>query len=73
MLCTRFVLLLLTVHVTYFQVIAILLEESKEEETGSKGQNQTHINVSEGYTQLDILPILQGKYFEFGPVSETIF
>ena len=43
------------------QVVAILLEEGKEDEDRGQGRNQTHINVSEGYTQLDLLPLLQGE------------
>ncbi|XP_052255420.1 cytoplasmic dynein 2 intermediate chain 1-like isoform X9 [Dreissena polymorpha] len=47
------------------QVIAILLEEEKDQESGSSAAGrgrQTHITVSEGYTQIDLLPILQGRY-----------
>ncbi|XP_053408789.1 cytoplasmic dynein 2 intermediate chain 1-like isoform X3 [Mercenaria mercenaria] len=57
------------------QVIAILLEEGKEEETGSKSQSQTHINVSEGYTRLEVLPILQDRHVifsHFSPVQPNL-
>ena len=42
------------------QVIAILQEEIRDEMNDERGQRQTHINVSEGYTELGVLPILQG-------------
>ncbi|XP_052805737.1 cytoplasmic dynein 2 intermediate chain 1-like isoform X2 [Mya arenaria] len=57
------------------QVIAILLEEGKENESGHQGRSQTHIAVSEGYTQIDLLPILQGRhvvYSHFSPVQPNM-
>ena len=42
-------------------MIAILLEESRDEMNTERGQSQTHINVSQGYTELSVLPVLQGK------------
>ena len=40
--------------------MAILLEESRDEAVQERGQSKTHINVSEGYTEIECLPILQG-------------
>ncbi|KAL4229411.1 WD repeat-containing protein 60 [Mactra antiquata] len=57
------------------QVIAILLEEGKEDESKSTGQSKTDISTSEGYTQLDILPILQGRHVifsHFSPVQPNL-
>ena len=45
-----------------YQVMAIILEEGRDEMNEDKGRSQAHINVSEGYTELDVLPILQGIY-----------
>lgn len=57
------------------QVIAMLLEEGKDEEEGAKGRSQTHINVSEGYTELELLNILKGRYVVysyFSPVQTNL-
>jgi len=43
------------------QVIAILLEEGKDDLQSGQGHNQSHIAVSEGYTQIDTIPILEGR------------
>lgn len=53
------------------QVVAILLEESRDEAMQERGQSKTHISVSEGYTELDVLPFLQDRHVEFAHFSPT--
>ena len=40
----------------------MLLEESKDEEGDQLGKHKSHIAISEGYTNLEVLPILAGNY-----------
>ena len=49
--------------------MAILLEESRDEAMQERGQSKTHISVSEGYTELDVLPFLQGLYRHYWKTS----
>ena len=44
----------------FVQVISVLLEEEKEQQSIERGGSKSHMNISDSYSQIDLLPILEG-------------
>lgn len=54
------------------QVVSILLDEERSpEKTGELSANKSKISMSEGYTELSMLSILQGRHVEFAYFAPT--
>ncbi|XP_076090423.1 cytoplasmic dynein 2 intermediate chain 1-like isoform X5 [Mytilus galloprovincialis] len=53
------------------QVVSILLDEERSQETTELRSNKSSISMSEGYTELSKLGILQGRHVEFAYFAPT--
>ncbi|XP_052059211.1 cytoplasmic dynein 2 intermediate chain 1-like isoform X8 [Mytilus californianus] len=53
------------------QVVSILLDEERSQETTELSANKSSISMSEGYTELSKLGILQGRHVEFAYFAPT--